>query len=464
MGNVVVIAFLIAIVIFGLMASMDVKTFRDYSIGKGEFSDFALVATMVGTWMGSYIFIGGAEYVYKEGWANVIGRMAVVISFWLNAWYVVPKLAKYMNTFSITHALGNMYGPTIQVMGAIAMLMFDICKLIIEFTILQKVLAIFFNINENVALVIVVTITTLYAFKGGLVAVVITDVMQFIVFLIGLPMMLYCLWDVDVYDKLLNIGQFPNFNMNEYFDFFGDEFKPSRFIKLISLVILCAFPCMDSGRFQRLLASRDPQRAKWIFIYTGLIIGAMYIIMDLIHLIVLVKDSSVIEGDLVRNFINAIYNSGFGALILLVILSMSMSTIDSIINVTSVIAVFDILRLCNPDRGVRLVNVTKLCGILISIIATCATIIGIDKSLLELLYFGYQAYLAVVLIPLLLYVYDYRFDPLGAKLGIIASLIMIVIFQRIGVDDVYGFVSVLAATPIFMYTGDYFVVSYREDD
>ena len=464
MGNVVVIAFLIGLVIFGLMASMDVKTFRDYSVGKGEFSDLALIATIVGTWVGASVFVGGAEYAYLEGWAEIIGTMGLIISFWLNGWYVIPKLSKYMHTFSITHALGNMYGPTIQVMGAVAMLIFDICKLIIEFIILQKVLAIFFNINESVALVIVVAFTTLYALKGGIVAVVITDVIQFIVFLIGLPMIIYCLWDGEVYGQLLNIDKFHNLNIREYFDFTGDEFNPSRFTKLISLTILCAFPCMDSGRFQRLLASRDPKRAKWIFLYAGLIIAVINIVMYIISLMVLVKDPSVAEEDIVYNFINALYNSGFGALILLVILSMSMSTIDSIINVTSVIAVFDILRLCNPDRGVRLVNVTKLCGVLISMIATCATIIGIDKSLLELLYFGYQAYLAVVLVPLLLYVYDYRFDPLGAKLGIIASLVMIVIFQHIEINEVYGFLAVLAATPIFMYTGDYFVVSYGEDD
>lgn len=63
----------------GVYKGWGVKTLKDFSIGKSEYSNIALIATITATWIGGASTIGVIEGVYSYGiiWFVVINAQKV---------------------------------------------------------------------------------------------------------------------------------------------------------------------------------------------------------------------------------------------------------------------------------------------------------------------------------------------------------------------------------------------------
>ena len=104
---ILLIAFLSINLIIGLRAARQVKTVRDFAIGKKDFSTSTVTATIVATWIsGAFIFFG-LEHIYTEGLPFFIIALGGSIGLLITGQVLAPRMGEFLNNLSVAEVYGG---------------------------------------------------------------------------------------------------------------------------------------------------------------------------------------------------------------------------------------------------------------------------------------------------------------------------------------------------------------------
>ena len=190
--HLIVYTFLAATLLIGLWAGRGIKDIRDYAIANREFGTGVLAMTILATYITGSKGIGYVGYVVNDGILPIFSILlcGAIITFLFIAWYIAPNIQYFKGCLTFSELMGQLYGEGARFWMGILGTCYSIALVALQMIWLGYVGALF-NLSSQLSIFLGGFFLVLYAARGGMKAVAITDVLQFIAILVFIPLVAY---------------------------------------------------------------------------------------------------------------------------------------------------------------------------------------------------------------------------------------------------------------------------------
>ena len=387
-----------------------VKTIQDYALGGKNFSTATLTATIVATWFGGGALFRALETTYSQGLYYILPTLGMAIGLWLSGQLAV-RMETFLQHVSVAAAMGALYGKTVQIITAISGSMAKIGKIAIQFQVITRMLAIFFNFDSIYATLVAASIVIVYSSLGGIRAVTFTDVLQFFTFGTIIPVLALTIWNsVQDYTQIT-----ATLTSNPLFDFKKVLNWSPQSMSTLSLLLYFSIPGVGAPYlFQRISMAKNVVQAKNSLTYAAGIALLISLLLSWVGILLLVDNPDLEPHQVVVCMVNKYTGPGLRGLMAIGVTALAMSTADSCLNTSSVLFANDIVRpLTKQDKG-NVIN-ARVFSLLIGLGALVLALYSND--LLKILLLSGSFCMPIFTVPILLAILGFRSTTRAVLLG-----------------------------------------------
>lgn len=346
---IIVIAYLIAIPVFGVYFKKYVKTEEDYFLAGKMLPWWVISMSIIGTNIGAYDYMGAAGGAYRFGIAQAnyewIGAIPAMV---LAAMLFVPYYWK-AGVYTVPEFLGRRYNTAVRVIEAILWGAFLACVLGVFFWASGLMLNEYLGIPVEISLLITALIVGIYTITGGLAAVAMTDVVQLLVMFIGgIALTVLGLWTVGGWSGLVEAIKPAN---PDHFKLFLPLSNPTYpwlgMIFGLALVLSPAWWCCHQAIIQRTLGARSEWDAKAGMLFAAFPKMLIPILVVLPGLLALALNPGLAGADMDKAFpwlIKNLLPAGLAGLVFAAFMAALISSVDSTLNSAATLWTRDIYQ------------------------------------------------------------------------------------------------------------------------
>lgn len=403
------------------------RDFTQFSLA-GRAIPLALIfGSLCATYVGPGFSIGFVGKGYESGFLFLCIGLAYTLQNILVGLFVAPRLRALPSCHTLGDAIGQKYDRKCQILAGIISV--SVCTLIAAVMAHAGAVVLndIFGLSAFWSAAIVVSLTALYTTFGGLRASIITDAFQFTAFTILLPVTL-----------LLALG----FHFGGGAAKFASEASTATstglgFMSGIKIVgLLAAFflgETLIPPYANRALASKTTRVSRNGFILAGLFSIVWFVIMLSLGII----GRSVVpevgdEDKVLLNLVKAIMPVEGYMLLLVILVSVIMSSLDSLLNAGAVAFAEDIVKPFIRLSDKAALNIGRFATVVIAAIA--AGLAVFVPSIIAGLLICYTIWASAILPALIIGLWVKRPRPLAAILsmsvGILIAMIAIIFMFR----------------------------------
>lgn len=388
----IVLFYMIGVLGVGIFSGLSVRDLEDYSISKTPFTTFVLVAAIFATLVGGGSTMGVSEKVFSTGMVFLLACVSFVIRDLIIAIVFVPKFDQYKGCLTVGDIMAIYYGKVGKICVGIAGVLQGSTFLAMQVAAVGHLLNYFLGMDYWLGTLIGVGIVVIYSAFGGIKAVTLTDVIQFSVLIVAIPVTFSLGLDM--------VGGFSGlFNSvpKEKLSFIPKSGEEIRFFTLVFVFIL---PYLDPALVQRLLMGKTAKQAR-----TALIISALgrlpyYGMVGVLGLIAFILEPTLKSDMAFPYLVNQILPVGIKGLVIAGVMAVIMSTADSFLHVAGLLLTHDVIK---PIMGERMTHQKELsvARIVTAVIGTLALIGALSNTnIIELNILAYVFWLPAIFIPL----------------------------------------------------------------
>ncbi|MBN2138775.1 MAG: sodium:solute symporter family protein [Sedimentisphaerales bacterium] len=419
---VVVVAVYVLLLTWVALRARAAREFNHFSLA-GRTLPLALVfGSLAATYVGPVFSIGFVGKGYAAGFLFWGIGLAYAAQNVLVGLLVAPRLRALKDCHTLGDAIGQKYDRTCQILAGIISV--GVCAGMAA--VMAKaggdVLRNIFGLPPWSSVVIIVGITTLYTTFGGLRASVVTDAFQFSAFAIILPTAL--IWII-----LCQISQGSLSFMKEAALLTRSGFDSTSTVQIAGLVTAFLLgETLIPPYANRALASRTTSISRNGFIFAGLFSIIWFAVM--ISLGITARSlipASTGEDYVLINLIKTTMPAAGYTLLLVVLVSIIMSSLDSLLNAGAVALTCDIVKpfVTVPDHTA--LNIGRCATILIASTAAAGAVAV--KSIVSGLLICYTIWAPAILPALIIGLWVKHPKPLAGVLSIAAGTVVAIIFE-----------------------------------
>ncbi|GHT98027.1 sodium:pantothenate symporter [Alphaproteobacteria bacterium] len=424
----IVCIYLILTLVVGYIAGRNVKTMRDFSVSDKTFSTTALVVTIFATWMGGDDLIGVSERIFSIGIIFLIIQWAQFISLAIHAYVIGPKIVEdFSNKISIGEIMGELYGDWGQLIAGIANILFSIGYVAVQVCSIGYVCNLFLGIPHFYGTIIGSLIVIMYSTFGGIRSVVFTDVLQFFILIIGIPLMAsVALNKIGGVESLISSIPASHLHINV---------SSMGFFVHVVFFVVCAFPYFNPVLIQRILMSKNAQQASNSLIIAGALYIPFYVIIAIIALCAVAIFPDTDPNNAFLDILHYSLPPIVKGIAISGVLAVIMSTADSFLNVSVISAVRDVAAIIIPnklnDRQELCLSrfMTMIFGLASIFIATCF------YSMIDFWLYFSNFWTPTVVAPMILYMFNIRTSTRIYITSAAIGLCSIVIYRYLMPED-----------------------------
>jgi SSS family solute:Na+ symporter len=416
MIDTAIVAIYLAVVLgVGLWAGRHQRSLDEYAVVSRSFGPLVIFATMSASFIGGGFSTGNAEKVFLFGIANIVALWGFSLKEILVALYVAPKMDRFPTAISVGDIMATAYGKVGRVITGLCALF--LCAGIVgaQVSAIGIVFEVFYGLERLWGILIGCSIVILYTTFGGMRAVVTTDLFQFGILAIGMPLVLFFgINYVGGIDAL--IAAVPS----DQIEIPGAHYS---WLGLLALVLVFMFgETLVPPYLQRLCIGKTAKTAARGTLYSGLFSIPFFAITGLIGLVALAIDPAIDSNLALPHVVVTVMPPVLQGLVIAAVISIVMSSADSFLNSASIAFVNDVygpLRAepLSQERALLLAKVaTFVVGVLSVIFAVSI------ESVLDILIYAYTYWAPIVLVPLIATIYGYRKDVSGFVAGAMAGI------------------------------------------
>jgi solute:Na+ symporter, SSS family len=353
---IIVVAYLLGITILGLRFRQQQHTVKDYFLGGRNTPWWALALSIVATETSTLTIIGTPAIAYASNltflqlvFGYIVGRFLISLLF-------LPGY--FRGEFLTAYALiEKRFGTKMRAVAALTFLGTRTLAEGVRVTAIALVISVALGTSERLAVFIVIALTILYTFEGGMKAVIWTDVAQFLLYLTGSLFTLALLLH-KIPGGWAEVTQVAALHGHK-FQFLDFSWNLSANYTFWSGVIGGAFLTMathgtDQTIVQRLLAARNQRDGSRALIASGFIVLFQFIVFLVIGVLLFAFSEHtplLAPGDrtdrILPLFLVREMPTGLAGLLLASILAVAMSNASGSLNSLAASSVMDL----NALRG-----------------------------------------------------------------------------------------------------------------
>ncbi len=345
----IVVAYLIAIPIFGVYFKKYVKTEEDYFLAGRMLPWWVISMSIIGTNIGAYDYMGAAGGAYRFGLAQAnyewIGAVPAMI---LSAMLFVPYYWK-AGVYTVPEFLGRRYNVAVRVIQALLWGLFLACVLGVFFWAAGLMLNEYLGIPIWLSLLLTAVIVGVYTITGGLAAVAMTDVVQLLVMFIGgIALTVLGLWTVGGWSGLVASIAPTHPNHFKLFLPLDDPTIPWLGMILgLAFVLSPAWWCCHQAIIQRTLGARSEWDAKAGMLFAAFPKMFIPVLVVLPGLLALSMNPNLVGPEMDRAFpwlIRNLLPAGLAGLVFAAFMAALISSVDSTLNSAATVWTRDIYQ------------------------------------------------------------------------------------------------------------------------
>jgi len=334
---VIIIAYLIILTIIGILSSKKIKNPNGFFLADRSVKKFALISTITATTVGASATIVAGGRIYAEGlpalWYDLAGGLGLIV-----LGIFLAKKVRKTGLFTLPDIAGSIFGKRVRFASSILIIVTEIAwvSLLIQACSLVLSVAIPFEIEYTIILVLITFVFILYTVLGGQYAVVYTDIIQFLIMLIGICFIAAPLLFMQALPDLGNLSSTSlAFPVNEKIGLIGAA----------SIFFMMFLPhVVGPDIYSKLLSAKDEKTAK-----TGAIFSGIFKLIFAIAIAIIALSALVLYPGLTQPYTAipiAVFNLSplIAGFILAAFVSVMLSSADSCLLSAGTIISVDILK------------------------------------------------------------------------------------------------------------------------
>jgi solute:Na+ symporter, SSS family len=389
LNGIIVGFYVILVLVVGVYYSRKMKSMREFSLSNQRFPGPVVLATISATFIGAEFVFGFAQQAYSVGIAFIFPLLGWCLCKLIIAHYIVPRVAVFHDAISVGDIMAKDYGLTGRVITGVCSAILCLGFVGAQISACGLLFHYFFDFSYVAGILLGCAIVVFYSALGGFRAVAFTDVVQFAVLIIAVPMVCNV--------ELIKIG-----GLAELLESLPQSHimpTPTVVLEQLAWLFIFLIPLLDPAIMQRIMMDKDHKKVSRAFQLSALADIPIYLVVCLIGLIALIKNPTL-DANLAFAYVMSELPEGIKGLAIAGILAVIMSTADSFLNAASVSLVHDVIKPCfksiSEKSEMRLAQAfTVLLGI--------AAIIGAlrFKRILDLIiYFQNISWVPLIMVPL----------------------------------------------------------------
>ena len=313
----------------GYLNSKKIIDNKSYIVGDRSENTFSLTASLTASALGAWILFGPASAATWGGIGAVIGYALGTAAPMLFLYNFGPKIRKeFPKGLTLTEFIKKRFGIGILKICLFLILFYLTIFLIAEVTAIASLLNFISQVPLWITAGVTLIICLLYILRGGFTLSIITDKYQFtFIVLIILASLLIILSNIDLSSFEIIKKNSPNLIDKNYL--------PNYTAGLTFFIAVAATNLFHQGNWQRVFSAKNNSILKSSLIYSSIIIFFIVFWMGYSGLLSYSLNPKVIPDlaffDLILNEKNSLLVIG----ILILAMSLTLSTIDTLINAIS---------------------------------------------------------------------------------------------------------------------------------
>lgn len=371
--NLIVGGFLLLTLLIGLLVGRGIKDIREYAVANKMFGTVALTLTFLATNIAGASVFDTTKLIFEDGILITAALLTLIVSFLFTALFVAPHAVKFTDCLTMGDIVGTLYGPTSKPIAGFLGLFTAFCLATMELSMLGEVGPSLLGWSHDWTIIFGGIALALYTAHGGIKAVVATDVFQFLVLLIGIPVLaVLTLEEAGGLQAVIN--QVPQEKLQILHN---PEF--TRYLGF-ALIWLLPLGMIDPCIIQRFLMGKSRESLRNQYLLTAVFDPSFQITLLIIGLAGLVLYPQIDGLQLVPHIVHHLLPVGARGILMAGLLGIVLSTIDSYLHAMGLTAVHDVWK---PLAGKRFndqkeVQYTRYATVLLSLGAIFASLYTTD--------------------------------------------------------------------------------------
>ncbi|AZL14991.1 sodium:solute symporter family protein [Rickettsiales endosymbiont of Stachyamoeba lipophora] len=452
LDNAIIVLYLAATLIIGIVSGKNVKTIKDYAIGDYKFSTSFLVATVCATWLDSGSTFGITEKIYKYGIVYLIIFLSESIKM-ISITFIAPNLEKFRGMLSVGEIMGSLYGKPGRIICGIAATLFCLGLVGAQINAIGYIFNKFLGMDTLTGILIGCGIVIIYSTFGGIKSVTYTDAMHMGCFAIAVPIIIICyimIGKIGSYNYLLAMTPASHLQL------FPNTGTP---IEFIFIFLLFAIPFLDPALVQRILMAKDKNQIATTFKITAAVIIPFYILAATTALSIFVLHPNLDPSSALPFAVKNYLPSGIKGLAITGLIAVVMSSADSFLNTSAISVVHDLI---NPLRSEPLTSqqellTTKIATLVIGLLSILVAVKF--NSVIDIIMKFQNTWGPVIVVPLFAGIFRIKASSRSFIHAVIAGLSVVIIWMYFGLEAKLGFDSPipgLIANGITFFISNYY--------
>ncbi|MBK8735299.1 MAG: sodium:solute symporter family protein [Saprospiraceae bacterium] len=424
MQNIIITIFILGYIMF-IYKTRKSSNFESYSVADRSIGFFLVFASMCANYIGPGMTMGLTNEGFNNGY----------FPFFLVGFYGLGKIFEgyvfapiIRNKFTNSYTLGDIIGGPNSHNNKIVKFVAGIISfgLVVGFCVIMSkaggdILNSFLGIDQFLGTVIVTTLVMSYSIFGGIKSSMQTDLLQFCMFVILLPLLII----VIIYSSKVNFSSFSTVS----YDLTKTAFLKSNGIEVFGLIITWFFgEMLVPPTVQTILSSENSNTSKKALVYSGLFMLVWLLIMLTIGILGKASNISFSSNDkTLLELGKTFYPNGIFGLFAIAMVGVVMSTLDALINGASVIFAKDILGSTQNLEDKKILYFSRMAGLLIGVISILLAVY--IPSIIGSLLFFYSIWVPSILAVTLFSIYFKKHYWQSALISMLSGVMVSIIWN-----------------------------------
>jgi len=388
----IVILYLVAVLGIGIWSGRKVRNLEGYAVGTRAYPAIIVFATLSASFIGGGFTIGSAEKVFLIGIANIVALWGFSLKEILVAKVIAPRIKAFPKAISPGDVMEENFGKIGKFITGIFSVLLCAGILGAQVGAIGYIFNLFLGIPAIWGILIGVGIVLAYDIVGGMKAVIATDVLQFCVLIIGIPLAL-----IFGINAIGGWGEFVAAVPADNLKLFG-QISPLALFSLFLTFLLGE--TLVPPYVRRLFIGKNVKAVEKGTFWSGMISIPFFAITGMIGLVALVLEPSLNANLALPYVIQETMPIGLLGIVIAGVIAITMSSADSFLNSASVAVVNDVVnplrkKDLTPKAGLRVARIAALATGVLSIYFAVSI-----ESILDILIYAYNFWAPVILVPL----------------------------------------------------------------
>ncbi len=412
----IIVVYLAFILGLGLWSAHKIDSMEQFAVAGRNFTSLVIFATLSASFIGGGFSIGNAEKVFLFGIANIVALWGFSLKEILIGTFIAPRMDRFTAVLSVGDIMQRDYGKTGKIITGFFSLL--LCAGIVGAQVggIGIVFHVFTGMSPVLGILIGCGIVITYTTVGGMRAIIFTDIVQFIVLAVAMPVTLWLgIRQAGGWQALMQVVPAT------HVDIPGPGMTTLAFLSLFLTFVLGE--TLVPPYVQRLYIGRNARHTTRGTLLSGLFSIPFFAVTGLIGLVALALHPGLDANLALPYVIREVLPVGVKGVVIAGVISIVMSSADSFLNAASIALTHDIVR---PFAGARMNVKTELFLARITTLAVglLSVVLAIRiRSVLDILIFAYNFWAPVILIPLTATLLGVRSNVWAFLAGAIAGII-----------------------------------------